>query len=210
MSQNYVSCFYLYQEQHWKLHYNLLSSSQSFGEIHSLRRAVLGQNKWFPQKQTWPRVSKIQASVVFTCSYITKNYLAKNTLAKFAMYDIFELFSLKLYQISVQLLGHVQLFVTPWTATCQASLSITNSEFTQTHVYQVDDAIEPSHPLLSPSPPTFNLSQHQGLFKWVSSSHQVAKVLGFQLQHISLMYIQDWIWFWFSPWFLDILSRVWK
>ena len=43
--------------------------------------------------------------------------------------------------------------------------------------------LQPSHPLLSPSPPTFNLSQHQGLFQWVSSSHQVAKVLEFQLQH---------------------------
>ena len=53
----------------------------------------------------------------------------------------------------------------------------------QTHVHQVGNAIQMSHPLLSPSPPTFNLSQHQGLFKWVSSSHQVAKVLEFQLQH---------------------------
>ena len=53
-------------------------------------------------------------------------------------------------------------------------------EFTQTHVHRVSDAIQPSHPLLSPSPPAFNLSQHQGLFKWVSSSHQVAKVLEFQ------------------------------
>ena len=52
-------------------------------------------------------------------------------------------------------------------------------EFTQTHVHWVSDAIQPSHSLLSPSPPTFNLSQHQGLFKWVSSSHQVAKVLSF-------------------------------
>ena len=52
-------------------------------------------------------------------------------------------------------------------------------EFTQTHVHWVGDAIQPSHPLSSPTPPVFNLSQHQGLFKWVSSSHQVAKVLNF-------------------------------
>ena len=58
-------------------------------------------------------------------------------------------------------------------------------ESTQTHVHWVGDAIQPSHPLLFPSPPAFNLSQHQGLFKWVSSSHQVAKVLEFQLQHQS-------------------------
>ena len=59
-------------------------------------------------------------------------------------------------------------------------------EFTQTHVHQVGDAIQPSHPLSAPSPPAFNLSQDQGLFKWASSSHQVAKVLEFQLQHQSL------------------------
>jgi len=57
-------------------------------------------------------------------------------------------------------------------------------ESTQTHVYWVGDAIQLSHPLLSPSP-VLNLSQHQGLFKWVSSSHQVAKVLEFQLQNQS-------------------------
>ena len=54
-------------------------------------------------------------------------------------------------------------------------------EFTQTHVHQVSDAIQPSHPLLSPSPPAPNPSQHQSLFQWVNSSHEVAKVLQFQL-----------------------------
>ena len=58
-------------------------------------------------------------------------------------------------------------------------------EFTPTRVHWVSDAIHPSHPLSSPSPPTLNLSWHQSLFKWVSSSHQVAKVLEFQLQHQS-------------------------
>ena len=62
-------------------------------------------------------------------------------------------------------------------------------ESTQTRVHRVGDAIQPSHPLSSPSPPTLNLSQNQGLFKWVSSSHQVAKVLEFQLQHQSFQWI---------------------
>ena len=62
-------------------------------------------------------------------------------------------------------------------------------ELIQTHVHRVGDAIQPSHPLLSPSPPTFNLSQHQGLFKWVSSSHQVANVLEFLLQHQSFQWV---------------------
>ena len=61
-------------------------------------------------------------------------------------------------------------------------------EFTQTHVHWVSDAIQPSHPLSSPSPPAFNLSQHQGLFKWLSSSLQVYKVLEFQLQHQSFQW----------------------
>ena len=61
------------------------------------------------------------------------------------------------------------------------------TEFTQTHAHWVSDAIQPSHPLSTPSL-TFNLSQHQGHFKWVSSSHQVAKVLAFQLQHQSFQW----------------------
>ena len=60
-------------------------------------------------------------------------------------------------------------------------------ELAQTHVYRVSDAIQQSHPLSSPSPPTFSLSHHQGLFQWVSSSHQVAKVL--ELQHQSFQWI---------------------
>ena len=61
-------------------------------------------------------------------------------------------------------------------------------EFAQPLVHWVSDAIQPSHPLSSLSPFTFNLSQHQELFTWVSSSHQVAKVLEFQLQHHSFQW----------------------
>ena len=88
------------------------------------------------------------------------------------------MFSLILVQL-VQYLSCVQLFVTP--TDCSTSGLLVHHqllEFTQTHVHWVGDANQPSHLLPSPSPPTFNLSQHQGLFKWVSSSHQVAKVLG--------------------------------
>ena len=62
-------------------------------------------------------------------------------------------------------------------------------EPTQTHVHWVGDAIQPSHPLSSPSPPAPNPSQHQGLFQWVNSSHEVSKVLEFQLQHQSFRWI---------------------
>ena len=62
------------------------------------------------------------------------------------------------------------------------------SEFTQTHVHRVGDDIQPSHPLSSPSPPTPNPTQHQGLFQWVNSSHEVAKVLEFQPQHQSFQW----------------------
>ena len=61
-------------------------------------------------------------------------------------------------------------------------------ESAQTHMHSVDDAIQPSYPLLPPSPPALNLSQHQGLFQWVGSSHKVAKVLERQLQHQSFQY----------------------
>ena len=61
-------------------------------------------------------------------------------------------------------------------------------ELTQTHTHWVSDAIQPSHPLSSPSPPAPNPSQHQGVFQWVNSSHEVAKVLKFQLQHQSFQW----------------------
>ena len=80
---------------------------------------------------------------------------------------------------SVQSLSRVQLLVTPWMPGLPVHHQL--PEFTQTHVHWVGDAIQPSHPLWSPSLLTFNLSQHQGLFQWVSSLHQVAKVLEFQL-----------------------------
>ena len=69
-------------------------------------------------------------------------------------------------------------------------------ELAQTHVHRVGGAIQPSHPLSSPSPPTFNLSQHQSVSQWVSSSHQVARVLEFQLQHQSFQWIfrTDFLW----------------
>ena len=63
-------------------------------------------------------------------------------------------------------------------------------EFTQTHAHRVSDAIQPSDPLLSHSPPAPNPSQHQGLFQWVNNfSHEVAKALEFQLQHQSFQWI---------------------
>ena len=91
---------------------------------------------------------------------------------------------------SVQSLDRIWLFETTWITECQASLPITNPEYTQTHVHRVGDAIQPSHPLSSPSPPAPSHSQHQGLFQWVSCSHEVAKVLEFQLQQP--MNTQDW------------------
>ena len=62
-------------------------------------------------------------------------------------------------------------------------------EFAQIHVHWVGDAIQPSHPLLSPSPPAFSISQDQGFFQWLGSSHQVAKVFEFQPQHQSSQWI---------------------
>ena len=79
---------------------------------------------------------------------------------------------LSLLFVVVQWLGHVQLFVTPWPAAHQASLSFTISRtlFKELSLSWVDDAIQPSHPLSSPSPPDLNLSQHQCLFQWVGPS----------------------------------------
>ena len=90
---------------------------------------------------------------------------------------------------SVQWLSHVWLFVTPWTPACQASLSITNSQILP-KLMSIELVMPSNHLILCHplSPPAINLSQHQGLFKWVSFSHQVAKVLEFQLQHQSVQW----------------------
>ena len=82
-------------------------------------------------------------------------------------------------------------------------------ELAQTHVHWVGDTTQPSHPLSSPSPPALNLSQNQGLFKWVSSSHQLAKVLELQLQHHSVlpMNIRDWFPLGWTSW-ISLQSKV--
>ena len=102
--------------------------------------------------------------------------------------------------VVVQSLSHVRFFLTLWTAACQASLSFTISRsLLKLMSIWVSDAIQPSHPLLAPSPPAFNLSQCQGLFPYVSSSHQVAQLLELQLQHQSFRcklktdFLYDWL-----------------
>ena len=91
----------------------------------------------------------------------------------------------------------VRLFATPWTSGFPVLHWLL--AFAQTHVRWVSDAIQPCHPLVPPSPPAFNLSQHQGFFQWVSSLHQVAKGLELQLHHQSSQWIfrtdflQDWL-----------------
>ena len=87
----------------------------------------------------------------------------KKNLNPFMGWILFPQFS------SVQSLSHVWLFATLWTAARQ-TFHHQFPESTQTQVHRVSDAIQPSHPLSSPSPPALNLSQHQGLFQWVSSS----------------------------------------
>ena len=90
---------------------------------------------------------------------------------------------------SVQLLSRFQLFATRWSAETRfASPSPTPWAYSKL-LHWVSDAIQPSHPLSSPSPPTFDLSQHQSLFQWLTSSHEVAKVLEFQLQHQSFQWL---------------------
>ena len=96
---------------------------------------------------------------------------------------------IKLHQFSsVQSLSRVWLFAIPWTTAHQASLSITNSQSPPKPMSI--ESVMPSNYLVlsSPSPPAPNLSQHQGLFKWVSSWHQVAKVLELQLQNQSFQW----------------------
>ena len=103
----------------------------------------------------------IQWSVLYICIIIGLKYLSANSVAQ-----------------SCSTLCNPMDCSTP-------GLPVHHHWWTQTYFHWVGDAIQPSHPLSSPSPPAFNHSQHQGLFQWVSSSHQVARILEFQLQHQS-------------------------
>ena len=107
---------------------------------------------------------------------------------------------------SVRSLSHVWLCDPMDCSTPDLSVHHQLPGFIQTHVHWVGDAIQPSHPLTSPSPPAFNLSQHQGLFTWASSSHQVAKVLEFQLQHQSFNEYSGLISFRMNGW-ISLLSK---
>ena len=123
--------------------------------------------------------------------------------------------SLFLFCKSVQFSSVAQSCLTLWDPTdCSTpGLPVHHQlpEFTQTHVHWDGDAIQPSHPLLSPSPPAFSLSQHQGLFKWISSSHQAAKIhlFGFFLD----LHVRDIIWYFsFSVWLISLsvtISKYW-
>ena len=103
------------------------------------------------------------------------------------VYYVFSTYSFS----SVQLLSSVLFFVSPWTAVCQAFLFVTNSR--SLLKFTSKESVMPSNHLTlcspPPSPPAFNLSQHHSLFKWVSSSNQVTKVLEFQLQSQSFQWI---------------------
>ena len=123
------------------------------------------------------------------------------------MWDLFELFSILLWVYNFLQIKPIFFFLS-FSSIAQSCLTLCDPMnhsmpglpvhhqllgSTQTHVQWVGDAIQPSHPLSSPSPPAFNPSQHQTLFKWVSYSHQVVKVLEFQLQHQSFQLRTDFL-----------------
>ena len=129
-----------------------------------------------------------------------RSYLLHRVLCNILMYiRVSNLKSLSVKYISIILLFLfsvvVQSLSPAWLCNCMdcstpgLPVHHQHPEFTQTHVHWVSDAIQSSHPLSSPSPPVFNLSQHQDLFQWVSSLYQLAKVLEFQLQHQSFQWI---------------------
>ena len=94
---------------------------------------------------------------------------------------------LTVYISSVKSLSCVWLFATPWTTACQASLSITNS-WSLFKLVSIESMMPSNHLISSSFPPAFNLCQHQGLYQWVSSLHEVVKVLQFQLQRQSFQW----------------------
>ena len=133
---------------------------------------------WFITQYLWEEKNKNQK--VFTTFYADFFFFFWNMVGS-CQHSIHQ-FS------SVQSFSHVRLFATHELQHTRPPCHHQLLESTQTHVHRVSNFIQPSHPLWSPSPSALNLSQHQGLSKWLSSLHQVAKVLEFQLQHQSFQW----------------------
>ena len=146
--------------------------------------------------KTHQRKTKMNNYVALTSLVMTRKHTFKISVLFYLLRFILPEYLSKCPFVAYSL-SPVWLFATPWTAVRQASLSLTIWEFAQIHVHWVSDAIQPSHPLLPPSPPALNLSQHQGLFQWGSYLYQVAKVLELQLQHLSFQWILK-VWFHFG------------
>ena len=159
-----------YRETDWHLHYNEQNLSRHHGEL----PGFIIYSPLLARKKTLPKCPKINAQLC--CLH-------------------HHLYCLNVSQqghpfSSVQSLKSCPTLCDPmhW-STPGSPVHHQFPELAQTHVHRVGDAIEPSHPLSSPSPLAFNLSQHQGLFKWVSFFNQVPKVLELQLQHQSFQWI---------------------
>ena len=157
-----------------------------------LKPAWTSESSRFPY--CWSLAWRILSITWLACE--VSYYYLKNELEGDASYNLFHSItvlkggnSVILEFTLVQSRSRVRLFWDPMNCS-MPGLPVHHQlpKFTQTHVCRVSDAIQPSHPLSSPSAPAPNPSQHQGLFQWVNSSHEVTQVLEFQLQHQSLQW----------------------
>ena len=143
---------------------------------------------------TVERSLHLRISTVFSSSFYDLQPIIKSDcLGLSLVFNLTTVWHLARYLISLCFSSVAQSCLTLCDPTDRSMPGLTvhhrRPEFMHTHVHWVSDAIQPSHPLSSPYPPVFNHSQHQGLFKWVSSSLQVAKVLELQLHHQSFQWI---------------------
>ena len=129
------------------------------------------------------RVTQLRSTNLWV-DYMTDSYISSSN-CQFVNFLIYSCPGETIHHIRGQVQLHPTLFDPMHCSTPGLPVHHQLLEFTETHVHWVGDAIQPSHPLLFPSPPALNLSQHQGLFQWVSSLLQVAEISEFQLQHQS-------------------------
>ena len=145
------------------------------GALHTIVLLV-PLSPWEPSVVTTALLRDVKSQWVHSKNLLCKTFTGSPSLMTLAQEHSF-LFLESLPHHSVQALGRVRLFATPWIAAHQASLSMTNS-WSLLRLMPIQLVMPSSHLiLLCPSPPAPNPSQHQGLFQWVNSSHQVAKVL---------------------------------
>ena len=159
-----------------------------FAPLQSRKLAVPESPHYFPSLPLQERVDSLNVHLTKFSKCVVYECVCVCMCDSMLWFQWYNMEKVGWWNFVFQSVRHVQIFVTPWTE-ARLPYPPLSPTFAQIHVHWVSYAIQPSHSLSFPSPFALNLPQHQGLFQWVSSLHEAAKILELQLQHQSFQWI---------------------